>query len=87
MNDLPGISYNSIGINGAGLYTYLDNEYFLRDLKLSPPDYFAFSVGTNDGFVPFSDFKPEVYKGKLEKNDGSRFTGEPSMCDFIDRSK
>ncbi|RCL75607.1 MAG: hypothetical protein DBW72_02885 [Flavobacteriales bacterium] len=67
LNDLPGISYNSIGINGAGLYTYLDNEYFLRDLKLSPPDYFAFSVGTNDGFVPFSEFKPEVYKENLRK--------------------
>lgn len=66
LNELPGISYNSIGVNGAGLYTYLDNEYFLRDLKLSPPDYFAFSVGTNDGFVPFNDFKPEKYKKNLE---------------------
>lgn len=67
LNDLPGISYNSIGINGAGLYTYLDNEHFLRDLKLSPPDYFAFSVGTNDGFVPYADFKPEAYKENLRK--------------------
>lgn len=67
LNDLPGISYNSIGINGAGLYTYLGNEYFLRDLKLSPPDYFAFSVGTNDGFVPYNDFKPEIYRKNLEK--------------------
>jgi lysophospholipase L1-like esterase len=66
LNELPGISYNSIGINGAGLYTYLDNEYFLRDLKLSPPDYFAFSVGTNDGFVPYNNFKPEKYKKNLE---------------------
>ena len=67
LNDLPGISYNTIGINGAGLYTYLGNTYFLRDLKHSPPDYFAFSVGTNDGFVPFSKFKPEEYKKNLEK--------------------
>lgn len=67
LNDLPGISYNSIGINGAGLYTYLDNEHFLRDLKLSPPDYFAFSVGTNDGFVPYADFKPDAYKENLRK--------------------
>jgi lysophospholipase L1-like esterase len=66
MNAQPGISYNSIGINGAGLYTYLDNEFFLRDLKQTPPDFFAFSVGTNDGFVPYSSFKPEVYKKNLE---------------------
>ena len=67
LNDLPGASYNTIGINGAGLYTYLGNSYFLRDLKQSPPDYFAFSVGTNDGFVPFSKFKPEEYRKNLEK--------------------
>ena len=67
LNDLPGISYNSIGINGAGLYTYLDNDNFLRDLKLSPPDYFAFSVGTNDAFVPYKDFKPQVYRKNLKK--------------------
>jgi lysophospholipase L1-like esterase len=66
MNAQPGISYNSIGINGAGLYTYLDNEFFLRDLKQTPPDFFAFSVGTNDGFVPYASFKPEVYKKNLE---------------------
>ena len=66
MNAQPGISYNSIGINGAGLYTYLDNEFFLRDLKQTPPDFFAFSVGTNDGFVPYDSFKPEDYKKNLE---------------------
>ena len=67
LNASPGISYNSIGINGAGLYTYLENENFLKDLKLYPPDYFAFSVGTNDGFVPFDKFNPEVYKSNLRK--------------------
>lgn len=66
MNTLPGISYNSIGINGAGLYTYLDNEFFLRDLKQTPPDFFAFSVGTNDGFMPYEKFDPNVYKKNLE---------------------
>ena len=66
MNAQPDISYNSIGINGAGLYTYLDNEFFLRDLKQTPPDFFAFSVGTNDGFVPYDSFKPEDYKKNLE---------------------
>ncbi len=66
MNAQPGISYNSIGINGAGLYTYLDNEFFFGDLKQTPPDFFAFSVGTNDGFVPYDSFKPEDYKKNLE---------------------
>lgn len=65
-NDSPGISYTSIGINGAGLYTYLDCERYEEQLKVHPPDFFAFSVGTNDGNVPYSEFKPEVYKANLD---------------------
>lgn len=67
MNDLPGISYTAIGINGAGLYTYLDNIRFEEQLKTYPPDFFAFSVGTNDGNVPYADFDSQVYKRNLEK--------------------
>lgn len=67
MNDRPGISYTAIGINGAGLYTYLANVNFEEQLKTYPPDFFAFSVGTNDGNVPYDRFKPSVYKANLEK--------------------
>ena len=67
MNDEPGISYTAIGVNGAGLYTYLDNVRFEEQLKTYPPDFFAYSVGTNDGNVPYKDFKPAVYKRNLEK--------------------
>ncbi len=67
MNDEPGISYTSIGINGAGLYTYLANDRFEEQLKTYPPDFFAFSVGTNDGNTTYDKFKPEVYKQNLEK--------------------
>lgn len=67
MNDDPGISYTAIGINGAGLYTYLANIRFEEQLKTYPPDFFAFSVGTNDGNVPYDKFKPQVYKRNLER--------------------
>ena len=67
MNDDPGISYTTIGINGAGLYTYLENADFEEQLTLYPPDFFAFSVGTNDGFVPYESFDPKVYKKNLDK--------------------
>lgn len=65
-NALPGISYTAIGINGAGLYTYLSNNSFEEQLKESPPDFFAFSVGTNDANVPYASFDPEKYKRNLE---------------------
>lgn len=67
MNDQPGISYTSIGINGAGLYTYLGNKRFEEQLKTYPPDLFVYSVGTNDGNTTYAKFKPEVYKRNLEK--------------------
>jgi lysophospholipase L1-like esterase len=67
MNDDPGISYTAIGVNGAGLYTYLDCERFEEQLKTYPPDFFAFSVGTNDANVPNGDFVPETYYDNLEK--------------------
>ncbi|WP_107039076.1 GDSL-type esterase/lipase family protein [Brumimicrobium mesophilum] len=66
MNNHPGISYTAIGINGAGLYTYLENENFTEQLSQAPPDFFAFSVGTNDANVPYDDFDPQVYKKNLE---------------------
>lgn len=65
-NAHPGISYTAIGINGAGLYTYLANRNFEEQLKESPPDFFAFSVGTNDANVPYDAFRPETYKRNLE---------------------
>jgi lysophospholipase L1-like esterase len=67
MNENPGISYTSIGINGAGLYTYLANENFEEQLALYPPDFFAFAAGINDGNVPYDNFDPAVYKNNLEK--------------------
>lgn len=66
-NEDPGISYNTIGINGAGLYSYLDCSRFEEQLKTYPPDLFIFSVGTNDANVPYDRFNPQGYKNNLEK--------------------
>jgi lysophospholipase L1-like esterase len=65
-NKEPGISYNTIGVNGAGLYTYLDNKYFEEQLKEYPPDFFAYSVGTNDANMPYASFRPEVFRANLD---------------------
>ena len=35
-NKEPGISYNTIGVNGAGLYTYLGNKYFEEKISTDP---------------------------------------------------
>jgi lysophospholipase L1-like esterase len=67
LNDLPGITYTAIGINGASLPTYLANANFSRDLQLRAPDLFIFSVGTNDAHCSYEAFDPQIYKANLEK--------------------
>lgn len=65
-NNLPGIVMNGIGANGASLSTYLENPNFVQQLADFPPDFFAIAIGTNDGNVPFEDFKPEHYKAQMD---------------------
>lgn len=67
MNDRPGISYSSIGVNGASLPTYLKNTHFEEQLCLYPPDFIAFSVGTNDANVPNGQFDSLGYYKNLEQ--------------------
>jgi lysophospholipase L1-like esterase len=65
-NNEPGISYTTIGVNGASLPVYLQNKLFEEQLKETPPDFFAFSVGTNDANMPYNMFKPEFFKANLD---------------------
>ncbi len=65
-NNEPGISYTTIGVNGASLPTHLANKLFEEQLRELPPDFFAFSVGTNDANVLFDNFHPEIFKANLD---------------------
>ena len=67
LNENPGISYSNIGTNGAALYNYTACKRLEEQLKVTPPDFFAFSVGTNDGNVAPTTFDPQVYKDNLEQ--------------------
>lgn len=67
MNDAPGISYSNIGVNGSSLPSFLACRNFEEQLKVSRPDFFAFSLGTNDGNVRPDQFDPQVYKANLEQ--------------------
>jgi lysophospholipase L1-like esterase len=66
LNDYPGISYSSFGVNGASAYNFKDCKRFVEQLKVSPPDFFVFSLGTNDGNVPEASFDPLIYKSNLD---------------------
>jgi len=47
-NNLPGISYTAIGINGANVSSYLKCTYLENDLSFINPDLCIFSIGIND---------------------------------------
>jgi lysophospholipase L1-like esterase len=48
-NDDPGVVYNSIGVNGAMLTSYLRCGLFGQQLKALDPDWIIISIGTNEG--------------------------------------
>lgn len=47
-NDEPGITYNSIGVNGASTGSYLKCELFEEHMKVLQPDIVFFGIGIND---------------------------------------
>ena len=59
-NDFPGISYHSVGVNGASVPSYLKCEYWERELELISPDLVIFGIGVND--ASGDNFSPEAFK-------------------------
>lgn len=49
-NDVPGLVYHAIGVNGADVPDYLSCKNFERDLSLIKPDAMVFAIGINDTF-------------------------------------
>lgn len=66
MNDVPGIEYTSIGVNGASFSYYNRAAYFEEQLKLYKPDLFIISLGTNDAYMPQDKFDPLQFKEYYE---------------------
>ncbi len=59
-NDFPGITYSSVGVNGASVPSYLKCVNFERDLNLIKPDLIIFSIGIND--AAGDNFDPNQFK-------------------------
>lgn len=58
--DGPGITYSSLGVNGASLPSFNRCSLLPEQLTILNPDLIIISLGTNDGFT--RDFNPEIYK-------------------------
>ena len=59
-NRQAGISYHSIGVNGAAVPDYLRCTNFVRDLRLLHPDAVVFGIGIND--ASGSNFDTAVFR-------------------------
>jgi len=59
-NENPGITYHSIGVNGASVNAFLRCEHFEEEIELLSPDMVIFGLGVNDASEP--DFTPEKFK-------------------------
>lgn len=64
-NGLPGITYSSIGVNGAQVTSYLRCTNFERDMALLQPDLVIFNIGVNDAYG--SSFDSVAFKNNYLK--------------------
>ncbi|MFZ6052094.1 GDSL-type esterase/lipase family protein [Halocola ammonii] len=58
----PGLTYSSIGVNGASVPSYLRCQKFVEQLHTSPPDLVIFGIGINDAYMPSSAFSQEEFE-------------------------
>ena len=59
-NEEPGITYHSIGVNGASVDAFLRCEHFEEEIELLSPDMVIFGLGINDASE--ADYNPAVFK-------------------------
>lgn len=61
-NRRPGITFHSVGVNGADVEAYLRCQNLERDLALIQPDLVIFGIGVNDAFD--ANFDTLVFKNR-----------------------
>jgi lysophospholipase L1-like esterase len=63
-NDFNGITYHSMGVNGASLQSWLRCERLEEQLAVVKPDVAIMAVGINDANVPKGQFSKEMFKAR-----------------------
>lgn len=79
-NDNNGITYHSIGVNGASVKSYLKCENFERDMQLLKPDLVIFGIGINDATA--HDFSKKTFMCQYDSLITQIKNISPN-CDFI----
>ena len=63
-NGNPGISYHTIGVNGAQYLHYSEAKYFAEQTKALKPDLIIVSLGTNEAYA--LNFKQEQFYADIQ---------------------
>jgi lysophospholipase L1-like esterase len=80
MTGESGITYHSIGANGASVPTYLRCQLFSQQLAAFPPDLVIFGIGINDANKSQAEFKAEDYKAHYRELMNQIRAVKPDVC-------
>ncbi len=66
ISDEPGLTYHSIGVNGAATYSFLRCNNFTNQLQSLQPDLVIFGLGINDAYRPENQFSQATYEANYD---------------------
>lgn len=66
-NNFNGITYHSMGVNGASLPSWLRCEKFEQQMAFVKPDLAIMAVGVNDANVTSGNFSKEIFKARYNQ--------------------
>lgn len=66
-NNFNGITYHSMGVNGASLQSWLRCEKFEEQMAFIKPDLAIMAVGVNDANVTSGKFSKETFKARYNQ--------------------
>jgi len=75
-----GVSYHTIGVNGASTHSYLRCTGFAEQIKSIAPDLVICGIGVNDANVPADDFDSGLYMSRYDSLINSFKAANPSVC-------
>ena len=79
-NDFTGITYHSMGVNGASLQSWLRCEKFEAQMAFIKPDLAIMAVGVNDANVEYGKFSKETFKARYNQLLAKIYAANPNCA-------
>ena len=79
-NNFNGITYHSMGVNGASLQSWLRCERFEQQMTFIKPDLAIMAVGVNDANVEYGRFSKETFKARYNQLLSKIYAANPNCA-------